>query len=166
MMRCKCVTQLPWMGAGCLLVTGRPSLPFPSHLNLDLDSFMSESQARIGRVSKAVSQVNIPMLTSLVTPECVESLGRTVFQQLTPHQMSSMAVQPEDIFFQFLDQAVLQDGIMRIKVVSYSLAGLDQSRTNQDRLQVFSRDLQQKAARSQGILQKQDMDIREFRPDG
>jgi len=127
---------------------------------------MSESQARIGRVSKAVSQVNIPMLTSLVTPECVESLGRTVFQQLTPHQMSSMAVQPEDIFFQFLDQAVLQDGIMRIKVVSYSLAGLDQSRTNQDRLQVFSRDLQQKAARSQGILQKQDMDIREFRPDG
>ena len=37
----KCVSLLPYAGAGCLLVTGRTSFPFPPHLHLDLDTFMS-----------------------------------------------------------------------------------------------------------------------------
>jgi hypothetical protein len=41
--------------------------------------------------------------------------------------------------------------IFRIKVVSYSLAGLGQSLTNQNDLQAYSQELKTKAARTEGV---------------
>lgn len=159
----KCVSLLPYAGAGCLLVTGRTSFPFPPHLHLDLDTFMSDSRLRISRVSRALSQRNIPALAGLVSPGCLDSLRVSVFQQMSPQDISRLAIQPGDIFFQFLHQAVQKDGLLRIKVVSYSLANLDQSRANQNNYEAFKQELQARAARTQGILQKEDMNVKEFR---
>lgn len=157
------MSVLPLTGAGCLLATGRPNLSFPPRLHLDLDTFMAESKERIGRASRAISQRNVPILAGLMTSDCLDQLRRGVFQELPPNKISRMVVQPDDIFFQFIHTAVQQDGVMRIKVVSYSLASLGQSRTNVETYRAFKEELQARAARTQGVLQKQDMNIKEFR---
>jgi len=155
--------MLPYKGGSSLIFTGQPNLKLPEEYNIDLESLFQGTKKAVESISIKISKRDLSGLSSLVSPQCLVNLRERVFETIPPNQLSGIAIKADDIFFQYIESSDIQDDTIKVTLVGFSLENLEKSKQILERVKKFQADLHKSAAKTGGILRKEDMNAREFR---
>lgn len=158
------VGKLPYSASLQLLLRGDADHAMLNDKNFNIHQFTSGSTKGVETVSRLLSKRDIAGLSTLVTNSCFQDIRENVLEKLRMEDYSRMAVNSEDIFLRFITNIDEEkDGEIRITVVNYSLPGMESALQKHRNIQATKNELAMQAQRSQGILRKEDINVRKMR---
>jgi len=157
--------KLPYSASLQLLLRGDTDHAMFTNKDFNSHQFTSGSTKGVETVSRMLSKRDIAGLSTLVTNSCFQDIRKNVLEQLRMEDYSSLPVSSQDIFLRFITSIDedKEQGEIRITVVNYSLPGIENARQKHRNIQDTKNNLTMQASRSDGILRKEDINVRKMR---
>eukprot|EP00088_Acartia_fossae_P018042 TRINITY_DN20365_c0_g1_i1.p1 TRINITY_DN20365_c0_g1~~TRINITY_DN20365_c0_g1_i1.p1 ORF type:complete len:346 (-),score=28.38 TRINITY_DN20365_c0_g1_i1:515-1489(-) len=132
-------------------------------LNIDETSFFQGTKRAVSAVSQKLSERDIVGLSQLVSTECLDDIRKNILEKTPVENFKRIPINQKDIFLQFLTSLEQNGDKIRITAVTYSFPGMDKSEEVWREYKSLKGSIHESAARTDGILRKQDIDTRRMR---
>lgn len=123
------VTSLGLSRISTMIMSGKPNRPFPDEFGVNIEEMTDGGKQAIGFVTQAVQTGEWENVEGLLSRDCVRGLRKSL-QDITADERSSIAVNPDDIFFSFMPEFDFQQNKQSILLVTFSFPRLAELKGN------------------------------------
>jgi len=117
------VTSLGLPRISTMIMSGKPNRPFPAEFGVDIDEMTDGGKQAISFVTQAVQTGEWENVEGLLSKDCIRGLRRSL-EDISADERTSIAVNPDDIFFSFMPEFDFQRNKQSILLVTFSFPRL------------------------------------------